>query len=269
MFRLLSDLHLEFSQGQMTLTELPTDKDSVLVLAGDIGIGKRPTSYIEFLKDVAPRFKKVVYIMGNHEFYRGSVVTTLSKVWNQVLNDELDNVEVVENETVIVDNVAYVCSTLWADFDKGNPLTMNEAQMGMNDYKFIRTGPSVADAYQRKLNPSDTYTLNSKARNYIFSEIVKQKEAGNKVVVVTHHGPSWQSVSECYRGAYAYAKLNGAYVSDLDNDILDTEPDVWVHGHTHHSFDYTIGNTRVLCNPRGYYKDELNPEFNPELVIGV
>jgi len=27
---------------------------------------------------------------------------------------------------------------------------------------------------------------------------------------------------------------------------------LWIHGHTHESFDYMVGDTRIVCNPRGY-----------------
>jgi Icc-related predicted phosphoesterase len=72
-----------------------------------------------------------------------------------------------------------------------------------------------------------------------------------KVVVVGHHAPSNQSIKPKYRDD---AIMNGAYSSDLSEFILD-HPKIkfWIHGHTHDVFDYMIGPTRVLCNPRGYF----------------
>ena len=103
------------------------------------------------------------------------------------------------------------------------------------------------------------------AKEYIFPEIVKQKEDGKKVVVVTHHLPSFQSIPERFRGE----SLNGAYASELFEDIMETQPDIWCHGHTHGSSDYMIGNTRILCNPRGYHGHELNPDFNDSFTIDL
>ena len=47
--------------------------------------------------------------------------------------------------------------------------------------------------------------------------------------------------------------MNGGYSSDLD-EFIEDHPEIrlWTHGHTHHEFDYMIGKTRVVCNPRGY-----------------
>lgn len=46
-------------------------------------------------------------------------------------------------------------------------------------------------------------------------------------------------------------------------------PDLWVHGHMHNSVDYRVGATRVVTNPRGYAGHEINPNFNPQLVIEI
>jgi len=263
----MSDLHLEFSSGNMTLPELSTDKDSVLILAGDIGIGKRQLTYINFFKDIAPRFKLVIYILGNHEFYCGSFLRILNKIQKNILAvPELKNVCVVDNETIVCENVSFICSTLWTNFRNGNPIVMNDAQYLMNDYKRIRTGSSqnARYAYARKLNTIDVLQYNCKASRYIFSEIEKQKKIG-KVVVVTHHAPSFQSIPERYKTDI----INNAFVSDYDNKIIESKPDFWIHGHIHDNFDYMIENTRILCNPRGYYSSELNLEFDPCLTVEI
>jgi hypothetical protein len=47
--------------------------------------------------------------------------------------------------------------------------------------------------------------------------------------------------------------MNGGYSSDLESFIIDRpQIKLWTHGHTHHNFDYMIGSTRIVCNPRGY-----------------
>lgn len=65
--------------------------------------------------------------------------------------------------------------------------------------------------------------------------------------------------------------LNACFVSDLEARILRWQPQLWMHGHTHDSFDYRIGATRVIANPRGYARDGVaeNKSFDPGLVIEV
>jgi hypothetical protein len=66
--------------------------------------------------------------------------------------------------------------------------------------------------------------------------------------------------------------MNGAYHSDLREFILDRpQIKLWTHGHTHHPFDYMIGETRIVCNPRGYENDGYSEDtgWNPNLILEI
>jgi hypothetical protein len=72
-----------------------------------------------------------------------------------------------------------------------------------------------------------------------------------KYVVIGHHAPSKLSTKPKYQKD---VMVNGAYSSELSEFILDhPQIKVWTHGHTHHTFDYMVGSTRIVCNPRGYH----------------
>jgi len=257
---ILSDLHLEF--GDFIIPKVENEKETIVVLAGDIGLAKKEYTYMDFISNTCYRFKKVIWILGNHEHYGTNFPATLAKLWCATLEHE--NLYVVDKETVAFDDVAFVCATLWTNMDNNNVMTMNDAKLFMNDYKHIRTGPK-SEPWRQKLAPLDTMADHQRAKEFIFPEIVKQKADGKKVVVVTHHLPSFMSVHESLRGD----NLNGAYASELFEDIANTKPDIWIHGHTHFSFDYMIEDTRVVCNPRGYHPDNLNSDFNDTFTIEV
>jgi hypothetical protein len=112
--------------------------------------------------------------------------------------------------------------------------------------------------------------LSSFIRNLNSFLIEKLEQFKNdKVWVLTHHGPSYQSVHPKYRNS---GIANGAYVNNFDDLILNN-PQIkyWSHGHTHESFDYMIGDCRVVCNPRGYYNGynnaDLNINFDPNFDV--
>lgn len=258
--RIMSDLHLEF--GTMTVPPTDDDKDTILVLAGDIGLAEKEWTFKEFVEDMSMQFKEVIFIMGNHEHYKGKFPTTKEKLLTALA--DCPNVHVLEKETKVFGDVAFICATMWTSMNNHDIFVMETARLNMNDYHLVRTGPP-SEPWKRKLLPKDTVQDHVNAVHYIFAEIEKQKEAGNKVVVVTHQGPSFQSVAECYKGQ----ALNDAYVSNLDERIIESSPDVWIHGHTHVSFDYNIEDTRVICNPRGYDPSDLNPEFDKFFTIDV
>ena len=260
--RICSDLHLEF--GSFDLPKHDDELETVLVLAGDIGLAKYKKTFLPFLEEMSDRFKAVVYVMGNHEYYRNSLDYSLSSMQKAIHNASLFNVFIMENDTLIVEDVAFVCATLWTDYCGNNPLAKEIAQRSLNDHRLIRIddyngGLFTAEvAYEKHLNSKD----------YIFGEIWDLITVNMKVVVVSHHCPSRESIPEKYRGPENFL-LNGAFVSEMDEEILDTQPTLWIHGHTHDSFDYHIGSTRVICNPRGYKGSDLNAAFNPDLVIEI
>jgi len=267
--RAVSDLHLEFSYGDVRLNELPTDKDTVLILAGDIGIASKPHTYLKFFEDKANRFRDVIYILGNHEHYKGSFTKSKNRIKDTLA--EFVNVSVIEKETIVIDGVAFVGATLWTDMNHHDCLCMNNSQLMMSDYSSIRFGPT-AEPWKFNLKPVNTVEDHINAKHYIFKEIKKQKDVGNKVVVISHHLPSYLSLAQEFKGDTSGGSLNGAYASELFEDIMDTQPNIWIHGHTHSSFDYKIGDTNVICNPRGYFTlggNYLNLDFNEELLLNV
>lgn len=256
--RLLSDVHHEM--GAYHIEELPDDKNTILVLAGDIGMLEKPYTYQPFLEDASSQFKHVIYIPGNHEFYKGSFPWSI-ETGLEVLAD-LPNVTFGDRYVKQIDDVAFVCATLWSDFEGGDPLSMFDCHRMMNDYRLIRTGLDADAGYSRKLEPVDTYKRHGKTVEWLFGAVQEELGKGLKVFVVTHHLPSAWSVPEQFR----FDNCNGAYYSALDDKIESSGISVWVHGHTHSSSDYKIGDTRIVCNPVGY-PGERNPKHDPRLVI--
>lgn len=256
----VSDIHLEFEAW--FIPPMENEKDIIVVLAGDIGIGKKPITYMDFITNTCDRFKNVIWIAGNHEHYNCNMGTTLAKIWNATL--EFENLYVVEKETVLIDDIAFVCATLWTDFDNNNPITMYDAELMMTDYRVIRIGPD-SEPWKYHLKPLHTLADHKRAVEFIFPEIEKQKKAGKKVVVVTHHLPSFLSISDEFKGD----SLNGAYATELFDEVAYSGADIWIHGHSHRSNDYFIGKTRIINNPRGYAPNDINPDFNETLTIEI
>ncbi|MEW6533594.1 MAG: metallophosphoesterase [Thermodesulfobacteriota bacterium] len=247
--QVLSDLHLDF--GPLDLPE--TDADAV-VLAGDI---QPKLGGLKWARKAFPS-KPVMYVMGNHEYYGKSIPYLTNKLRNEA---ESSNVLVLENEAATIDGVKFLGCTLWTDFGLFDRIGLAAATAGeeMNDYERIR----LSTHHFRKLQPKDTMMLHSRSRAWLKKEI-ENCSADLKVVVVTHHAPSMLSVPPDLQTDV----LTAAYASNLDDFIANSGVALWVHGHIHTSADYTIEQTRVVCNPRGYVGCP-NPEFNPGLVIDI
>lgn len=259
LLRIVSDLHLEFDLNYR-LSHIDNEKSMILVIAGDLGIAEKPSTYIDFLIDASNRFKHVIYVLGNHEYYHGSILTALDKMKDRAEKYGLSNVHITDCDDFCIDGTVFICSILWSSLNQHDHEAMLAAKSGMSDYYVIRSGHSD-DPYYRVLIPEETYELHQQFRGYIDHALYKCKD--KKMVVITHHAPSMKSLSP----GFERSSLNGAFISDLDDMMIRYSPRMWIHGHTHSSNDYIIGKTRVISNPKGYNGE--NKEFNDKLVIEV
>jgi len=240
----LSDLHNEFLNGTRVMTHAP--QVDVVVLAGDIDVDTRGLAWARRTFDC-----RIIYVPGNHEFYGRDFDATRERLRAAA---ELHGVDLLDPGVVEIGDVRFIGGTLWTDFALfENPeREMSIAQKGLNDFRVIKG-----------FSPARSLTRHVEEHTFIKQQLAATR--GKRRVVVTHHLPSWRSVAERYRGD----KLSAAFASNLDEIIEREQPDLWVHGHTHDSFDYRIGETRVVCNPFGYSKHEDNPEFNERLVVEI
>jgi len=248
--QIASDLHFELSGPFM----LPDTDADVLVLAGDIGRARLVPESADLLADGKP----CVIVAGNHEFYRSSLPEGLFEMEHQAAR--LKNVYFLENATVEINGVVFLGCTLWSDMRLFEPMHSHQAQLeavqnGLNDYRLIQW------QNRRLLQAADTISMHRESVRWL----EKQFEAhrGQKVVVVTHHAPSMQSIAP----NYLRDLLSAGFASRLDDLVESSGAALWIHGHTHGCCDYRIGPTRVVANSRGY-RDE-HTGFNPALVVEV
>ena len=257
--KVVSDLHLECCEHGHGVPDL--GEGEVLILGGDILCarhfkknGPLKKVYDDFLQKCVKNFDEVLYLAGNHEAYGYNYEGT----WDVLAEHLPKGIHILENDFVKIKDWVFLGATLWTDFRNENALEMMEASQCLNDYKVIRIGSNY-----RKLNPDDTLGFHKKTKQFLLDTLPMFEN--QNVWVLTHHAPSYQSVHPKYRNS---GIANGAYVSDLDDLILD-HPQVkyWSHGHTHESLDYKIGDCRVVCNPRGYFPSEINPNFDPNFEV--
>ena len=262
-----SDIHLEF--GRILLRN--EDQSDVLILSGDIFVAgdielnmniENPIR--EFFDNVSNEYKHVICIMGNHEHYHGDFAKTKEVVQGML---KYPNVYLLDKETVTINDTIFYGATFWTDMNKEDPQTLYAIKGMMNDYKTIKNSSKEVSFKDKegkrhlkpgRLIPEDTVNDHKEAIKELLKVLEENK--GKKIVVVGHHAPTTKSIHPKYSKDYI---VNGAYASDLSNIMLDNENIVlWTHGHTHHPYDYTIGKTRVVCNPRGYiFYEDIADDF--------
>ena len=249
---ILSDLHL--SVGAL---EPPRADADVVVLAGDI---MRPAQAVAWARQFT---QPVIYVLGNHEFYGGSLDGTVAEFRRLCAGT---SVHLLDDEALVIDGVRFLGSTLWTDFrlfddEQQRQQAMAQAQELVHDFLRIR----LHDGSDELFSPAAAAARFARHAAWL-DQALDVPHAG-PTVVITHHAPSTQSIHPRFAGS----PLNACFVSDAEYLLRGQRTALWIHGHTHDSFDYQVDGTRVICNARGYAKTGVNENarFDPLLTLEV
>lgn len=274
--RVLSDLHLENDEPEL----VPHAHADLIVLAGDIhNHAAGPRWAAQTFDGAVP----VVYVPGNHEYYDGEFGAL-----DRALDDaaaQVDNVHVLNNAALVDPQGRWrvLGTTLWTDFAlfgaQADTLaaSIDAASRVMLDFRGLiqmnwpqemrapaqetsqETAHGTARETARDFTPDDALALHRRARAWLEAELAKP--FAGQTIVVTHHAPHRLSLAE----RYAQDPVSAGFVSHLP-ELVRAPVALWIHGHTHTSFDYTVNGTRVVCNPRGYFDRRTNRWENPQFA---
>lgn len=245
------------------------------VMAGDIDIGTRA---VEHAAEAAAYLGcPEVMVPGNHEFYDLEMVSTLADMRAMAASIG-GRVHVLDRDRLdlVIDSrkVAVLGATLWTDYallgvDRQQD-AMRLADERLNDHQLIRFAPdgfrwqtALERQQGRHFRPADALALHRQSRAWLAEETARARAEADVVIVVTHHGPFAEASAPQYRDD----PLSGAFVSDLGAEIEAWQPDLWICGHTHFSFERQIGSTRIISAQRGYLGAEPEAaDFAPTVV---
>jgi Icc-related predicted phosphoesterase len=239
--QILSDIHAEFhfDNGKTLVNEYLKDTNpDVVIVAGDVGVH---TSIVLFLKELCSKFRKsqVLFVPGNHDFY--NIGFDLMPMFADSFVKDLPNLSFMYNSNVVIGGIQFVGTTLWT---AEHPTSAMHARR-------------MADSIRIDGFPDSSYVENKKAVDFLNWHV------NSKSIVITHHVPCPMSISETYKND----PLEVFFLHDMTQLIEERQPMLWVHGHTHDSFNYTLGKTHIICNPLGYIGRMVNPNFIPNLLI--
>ena len=214
--QLISDTHFEFhaDSGGSFIDSLDPRSVDVLVVASDLceGLGLVRDS----LERLCDRYAHVVYVAGNHELFGGTPDRFHDDM--AATSARLTNLHWLRQAAIEISGVRIAGTTMWFRPDD------DAHRAAMPDFAHIS-----------ELEPW-VYEENQRALGFLLSELDRAD------VIVTHHLPSHRSTPPRYQGS----SLSPFFVCDLKRLIERRGPPLWLHGHTHSSADYVIGQTRVV-----------------------
>ncbi len=241
-----SDLHLERRSSRFL--QLLKPSGDILILAGDIGYPGRKI-YGQFLHWCSLKFKFVVLVPGNHEYY-GSSVPKVNKILKQLCQKygvyflEKDILEISELGIVILG------TTLWSNIPDNKACYISEA---IEDYHAIKD-----------FSPKISHELYLENREWLKTKIkfYRARNPEYSIVVITHHAPEMtNTINPRYRGF----PDNCAFASDC-TDIMEGV-NLWIYGHTHYNNTFKIGSTTITSNQRGYPREFTGESYSKKFTI--
>lgn len=245
--QIASDLHIEYKNN-----EVPDPLDYItpvapnLVLAGDIGTFYKYEQLFGFLSKISPMFTHIIYVLGNHEYYRPRdevfeplTMGDIKKLANRI-QSEIHNLWILDNSTVRIGDYWIIGTTLWSDIKVNLPKNI------------VKIHGMTTEIYRSKF-------MNSV--RFINDEIEKCEKRGLKAIVVTHYLPSF-NILPIEKRNQRYISL---YTSNLDR-MIKYPIHTWIGGHIHSNFNTMINGVRLISNQRGKPRDGIN-NFSKEFIL--
>lgn len=250
-FQIMSDVHIETLYDKENPDhELDLDKfikptAEILILAGDVGRVNRYGQLKKFMVTLCSKFQAVLYVLGNHEYYR--VDNTEEKSMDDILQTvhtlatEIPNLYILDRESIVIDDVCIAGCTLWSYAQGHVP-------------QYIVRVPGMTTAKYNSMHIKDLA--------YIESMIEYCQKNSLRLVVVTHHCPTFAVTRKRTNDRFGYL-----YCTDLEELLVREKVHTWICGHIHQNFDFlTEGGTRLVSNQKGKAKDNVTT-FSLEKVI--
>ena len=247
-FQIASDLHIENDASEYINTEdYITPVAPILILAGDIGNLYKKTQLYNFLEELCEKFIAVIYVPGNHEYYKIKSKESLPfyklNFILKELEDELENLYILRQDCIQINDIIFAGCTLWSKYSL--PYLP----------KFIVRISGFTKEYYNSLYYRDLKFI---------KKVIQYCSSNNKkLVIITHHVPTWNI--DTIKKTDKYSSL---YFSNLDYLLESNRVHTWICGHIHYNFDIKIGTTRLVCNQKGKIKDKIR-DYSKKFLIEI
>jgi len=246
-----SDLHLEFNKD---LKLNVADEVEVIVLAGDIVVGKES----KFITNLCSQYpdKEIVYVAGNHEYYKGDVAEF--DMFYENLSNEIRNLHFLNNKAVEIGGVMFHGTTLWTGFNsKGEAwrsIGKMEAERNISDFYTIKIRGS-------RMSADIMEGLHKQSVQWLHRSL--QEHSNKTNVVVTH----WPPLIECKHPHIEPNTLDSYFNNDLQELVSECNIDLWCYAHNHWSDEFKLYGTRFISNQLGYPREETGFTKNAYVVV--
>lgn len=245
-FQIISDLHIEIYDNVPSVLSYVKPSADILIIAGDVGRVHKYEQIKEFLQELCKLYKLVIYVLGNHEYYKVKRIRpkSMGEIYKDLLKikETIPNLYILEKNSIIINDICIIGCTMWSD-----------PKIEIQPYK-VPIYNITTDMYRN---------MHISSVNYIKKMMTFCERKKYKLVVVTHYCPSFSVVRKRQDDMY-----ESLYCTNLEELLNSGKIHTWIHGHTHQNSDTMFGTTRLVSNQKGKPKDNVI-DFSLSKVIEI
>lgn len=248
--QIYSDIHLEFHKTYPKIQP----KADIIILSGDIG-KLHLDNYKDFLVYLSENWKKVIYVLGNHEYYHNhKTINTLNEEYKSYIKN-FSNIYLLDKDYIVIDKIVFIGCTLWS-----------KARIGImdiiNDFKMIKVKRDLRRYIKTDgINEYEYNEFNNIDKEYLLETLQRLQNDFNHIVIITHYPLIQKNTSNpIYKEQPQYIKDYFSNNIDLTKYMSDKTKIVCISGHTHWSYDFIENNIRYISNQFGYLNEIQNGE---------
>lgn len=249
--QIASDLHIEFKNDDIPdPLNYITPSAEILVLAGDIGTFYKYDQLYGFLNRLSEYFERIVYVLGNHEYYQQENTEPMTieciKQYTKKLEESIKNLSILDRSGIHVKNtdICIIGCTLWSRLEPDKKLP-----------RYFRCHNMTTSLYN-KMHNNDL--------RYIQEMIEYCKSKNLRLVVVTHYLPSYRVIPS-RKMSHSNVSM---YASNLDYMFDGSLIHTWICGHIHSNFNTTVNGTHIVSNQKGKPRDRIT-DYDKSFVITI
>lgn len=250
--QIASNLHLEMHRNHQPPIQdfFPAGERDVLVLAREIDVYQDALEFVESEARVSP----VIYVPGNHEYYRGWGRKATAQFWREVA-EETPDLHYVDGDSVTIEGVRFWGAAWYSDLrGRRDPGQLHMVENSVMDFA-------------SGINDAGTWTVQRHIAEHERQTGLLRAEADRVDVAITHWPPIREATASRFRGS----PLSGYFVNDRENVVREIgAQQLWISGHARDPYDCMVGRTRCIGNPCGYPGELPETEgFRADRIVEV
>ena len=255
----LTDIHLNFLDDleRERFLEAIADKADAFAITGDIGESPDITGYLKLMEDILR--KPIYFVLGNHDFYRGSIADTRDEVARLAEESEFLVYMTTTSVAELSPQTALIGHDGWTDARLGD---FDNSHVFLNDYVAIQElrkwkGEFSLDKPALK---EVLHSLGDEAADHL-EAVLQQAVANHSRVIALTHVPPFKEAA-WYDGRHSDDNWLPHFACKAAGDalrrIMNSKPQshlLVLCGHTHGQGEVQITqNIEVLTGEAEYGK---------------